>query len=94
MSAYYTAARPPHQRGLAGQHAGEPANSLHILSSILARHAQAAWDDAVARHAQAYHPLASGVSARVGKLRAAGNAIEPHTAAEFIGAYLAEAGGA
>ncbi len=32
-------------------------------------------------------PLAYGVSARVGKLRAAGNAIVPQVAAEFIGAY-------
>jgi len=33
-------------------------------------------------------PLAHGVSARVGKLRAYGNAIVPQVAAEFIGAYL------
>jgi DNA (cytosine-5)-methyltransferase 1 len=33
-------------------------------------------------------PLAHGVSARVGKLRAAGNAIVPQVAAEFIAAYL------
>ena len=32
-------------------------------------------------------PLANGVSARVGKLRAAGNAIVPQVAAEFIHAY-------
>lgn len=32
-------------------------------------------------------PLAHGVSARVGKLRAAGNAIVPQTAAAFIAAY-------
>jgi len=33
-------------------------------------------------------PLAHGVPARVGKLRAYGNAIVPQVAAEFIGAYL------
>jgi DNA (cytosine-5)-methyltransferase 1 len=33
-------------------------------------------------------PLAHGVPARVGKLRAAGNAIVPHVAAEFIRAFL------
>jgi DNA (cytosine-5)-methyltransferase 1 len=33
-------------------------------------------------------PLAHGVSARVGKLRAYGNAIVPQVAAEFIGAYM------
>ncbi len=33
-------------------------------------------------------PLAHGVSGRVGKLRAYGNAIVPQVAAEFIGAYL------
>ena len=33
-------------------------------------------------------PLAHGVQARVGKLRAAGNAIVPQVAAEFIGAFL------
>ena len=32
-------------------------------------------------------PLAHGVSGRVGRLRAYGNAIEPHTAAELIAAY-------
>lgn len=34
--------------------------------------------------------LAHGVSARVGKLRAFGNAIVPQVAAEIIGAYLDE----
>jgi DNA (cytosine-5)-methyltransferase 1 len=33
-------------------------------------------------------PLAHGVPARVGKLRAAGNAIVPQTAAEFVKAFL------
>lgn len=38
-------------------------------------------------------PLAHGVSARVGRLRAYGNAIVPQVAAEFIGAYLDAEGG-
>lgn len=33
-------------------------------------------------------PLASGVSGRVGRLRAYGNAIVPQVAAAFIGAYM------
>lgn len=33
-------------------------------------------------------PLAHGVSARVGKLRAYGNAIVPQVAAEFVRAYM------
>lgn len=34
------------------------------------------------------HPLAHGVPGRVGMLRAAGNAIVPEVAAEFVGAFL------
>ena len=37
-------------------------------------------------------PLAYGVSARVGKLRAIGNAIVPQVAAEIIRAYMEEKG--
>jgi DNA (cytosine-5)-methyltransferase 1 len=55
------------------------------------------WDDLVwlpcrdgkARPTQpGLQPLAHGVPGRVGKLRAAGNAIVPQVAAEFIGAFL------
>ncbi len=55
------------------------------------------WSDAIyipcadgkARPAQpGIQPLAHGVQARVGKLRAAGNAIVPQVAAEFIRAFL------
>ena len=45
--------------------------------------------DGKARPAQSgIQPLAHGVPARVGKLRAAGNAIVPQVAAEFIKAYM------
>jgi DNA (cytosine-5)-methyltransferase 1 len=45
--------------------------------------------DGKARRAQpGIQPLAHGVSARVGKLRAAGNAIVPQVAAEFVTAFM------
>jgi DNA (cytosine-5)-methyltransferase 1 len=45
--------------------------------------------DGKARPAQpGIFPLAHGVSARMGKLRAAGNAIVPQVAAEFIAAFM------
>jgi hypothetical protein len=63
-------------------------------SVIAARH----WDDCdwlactdgKARPTQSgTFPLAHGVSARVGRLRAYGNAIVPQVAAEFIKAFIA-----
>ena len=42
----------------------------------------------LAKETISLQPLAHGVSARVGKLRAAGNSITPQVAAEFIRAYL------
>ena len=76
------------QRGLEKQQSGERADALHILSSILARHAQTAWADAHASYAVIGFPLSRGEAARVGRLRAYGNAIVPALWAEFIGAYL------
>jgi len=61
---------------------------LHILPSILARHAQAAWADAYAAHAVIGFPLSRGEPNRVGRLRAFGNAIVSPLAAEFIKAFM------
>jgi len=47
-----------------------------------------AGDDATQTEIEMIPMLAHGVLARVGKLRAFGNAIVPQVAAEVIGAYL------
>ncbi len=78
------ASRSSHQRGLEGQCADKSANPVCVLSSILARHAQAPWGEAVAAYATGSFPLAAGVKQRVGLLRGYGNAIVPQVAAEFI----------
>jgi len=74
----------PHQRGLDGQQAGEPSNAMRVLSSVLARHTQAAWGETFDANARDAFPLAHGVAGRVGRLRAYGNAIVAPLAAEFI----------
>jgi len=79
---------PSHQRGLDGQLPGEPSNPVHILSSLLARHAQAAWGHAYSTYAEIGFPLAHGARSRVGRLRAYGNAINAAAAEEFIRAHL------
>lgn len=83
-----TAACPSCGRGLDEQRPRECADALHLLSSILARHAQATWGEAFDAHARATFPLAYGVPARMGRLRGYGNAIVPQVAAEFIKAYI------
>jgi hypothetical protein len=71
-------------RGLDKQSNSQSANFMRVLSSILAQHAQAAWGEAFDKNADDAFPLATGIPGRVGKLRAAGNAIVPQVAAEFI----------
>lgn len=83
------ASRAPHKRGLDGQPSGEHSNLVRVLSSVLARHAQACWGETFARHASDAFPLTTGAPARVGRLRAYGNAIVPQVAAEVISAYMA-----
>lgn len=80
-------ARAPYRRGLDEQRADEHPDALRVLSSILARHAQASWGEAVARHAADSFPLAHGAPARVGRLRAYGNAIVAEQAAGFVTAF-------
>jgi site-specific DNA-cytosine methylase len=78
----------PCEHGLEGQQAGECADALSVLSSLLARHASEAWDDAYAAHAEIGFPLAVGARSRVGRLRGYGNAINAEAATQFIAAYL------
>ena len=69
------------------QRAGEYPDALHALSRLLARTARQAADPLL-RDAKPMDLLAHGIEARVGKLRAFGNAIVPAVAAEVIGAYM------
>jgi hypothetical protein len=73
-----------HQYGLEGQQAGERADALSFLSSLLARHAFEAWDNAYAAYAEIGFPLTHDARSRVGRLRAYGNAINAEQAKIFI----------
>ncbi len=77
-----------HRRELEEQRAQQSADALHLLPSLLARHAQEAWAHAYETYAEIGFPIGHGAPARVGRLRAYGNAIVPQVAAEVIGAYL------
>jgi len=79
--------RPSHRRELEEQQSCEPSDVVCVLSSILARHIQAHWGEAVFAYADDNFPLAPGVSGRVALLRGYGNAIVPPLAAEFIKAF-------
>ncbi|MDN7511984.1 hypothetical protein QZL91_21180 [Burkholderia multivorans] len=79
------AARTPLRRELEQQLAGQPANALQELSSILASHAARCWSDACrAKAGAASFPLAVAAESRVGRLRAYGNAINAEAATQFI----------
>ena len=80
--------RTPRRRELAKQLGGKSSNAMRILSSILARHAQAAWDEAIEANARATFPLFVDAPSRVGRLRAVGNAICPQVAATFIASVM------
>ena len=79
---------PPHQRGLEGQPARELADAMRVLSSSMARFAQAAGYPVQYANAPASFPLECGGQGpsqnRVGRLRAYGNALDAETATNFI----------
>jgi DNA (cytosine-5)-methyltransferase 1 len=93
MAAYYTRMGDSQRRGREGgntdrEGAGQPRP---------ARHVNRAWDhydfipcgDGAIRPIEpGLEPVAHGVSARVGRLRGYGNAINPEVAAVFIESYL------
>jgi len=81
-------ARSSRERGLDGQFSDQPANALHILSSILARHAQAEWGEAHQAYAEVGFPIGHNSQSRVARLRGYGDCIVATQAAGFIEAYL------
>jgi hypothetical protein len=83
-----TPASASHRRELEEQRAEQSANLVHLLPSLLARHAQAAWGHAYETYAEIGFPIGHGSPARVGRLRAYGNAIVGQAAAEVIGAFM------
>lgn len=84
-----SAARTPLRRELAEQLAGEFADPVQELSSILAHHAAKCWGDACREKAgAASFPLAQNATSRVGRLRAYGNAINAFQAQIFIEASM------
>ena len=81
-------ARSSYQWGRDGQRPSQHSDALQALSWVLAQHAEAAWSAYRQTNAAPMALLAHNVPARVGKLKALGNAIVPQVAAEVIGAYL------
>lgn len=81
--------RPPRQRRLDGQPAGEPTDALRVLSSILARHAhQARAHTDFGPDAGHAFPTSATTPGRVAMIRGFGNAIVPQAAAAFVRAFL------
>ena len=74
----------PCERRLDGQQSGKSPDPVHLLSSLLARHAQAAWGDAYTAYAEIGFPLGHGSPARVGRLRGYGNALNAEQATVFV----------
>ncbi len=83
-----SSSRASRGRELDEQRAKEHSDLMCVLSSVLARHAQASWGESFARYVSDAFPLAVGAKSRTGRLRAYGNAINAEAAQEFIGAYL------
>jgi len=81
---------PSSPRGRAGgeQRSSQYPDALQALPRLLAQHAEAAWSAYRSANATPLELLKHGVPARVGKLRAYGNAIVPQVAAEVIAAWM------
>src|SRR5690606_33055506 len=84
-----SAARTPLRRELAEQPSGEPSDPMRELSSIVAHYAEKCWGEACRQKAgAASFPLTRDAPARVGRLRAYGNAINAEAAKVFIEAVM------
>jgi site-specific DNA-cytosine methylase len=83
------ASRASRGRGLDQQRPDQPSDALHFLSSILARHASQAWQEAVVANARVSFPLTEISDRRTGRLKAYGNALDAETATRFLEAVMA-----
>ena len=70
------------------QFSREFADTLHVLSSLLARHADQAWRQIHSPYAGHAWPLGGDRVSRVGSIRGYGNSIVPQLAAKFIQASM------
>jgi hypothetical protein len=76
------------ERQSIGQSSRKYSDALHELSWVLAQYAGEMWEAHKRENAKPLPLLMHGVPARVGKLRAYGNAIVPQVAAEVIRAFM------